>query len=82
MDKSFKLRPSRCRLLTDGNGWRDLHQMFSSYPYRCLANPSALSPHFFQALKIFRLLLPISQLQHASPMPSLLNVAAQPVAAD
>ncbi|KAJ6601613.1 hypothetical protein B0H10DRAFT_2082015 [Mycena sp. CBHHK59/15] len=27
---------------------------FSSYPYRCLANPSALSPHFFQALKIFR----------------------------
>ncbi|KAJ6563178.1 hypothetical protein B0H10DRAFT_2435818, partial [Mycena sp. CBHHK59/15] len=54
MDKSFKLRPSRCRLLTDGNGWRDLHQMFSSYPYRCLANPSALSPHFFQALKIFR----------------------------
>ncbi|KAF8214927.1 hypothetical protein K438DRAFT_1954932 [Mycena galopus ATCC 62051] len=34
-------------------------------------------PIFIQALKIFR---PITQWQHTSPTPSLLNVAAQPVA--
>ncbi|KAJ6548082.1 hypothetical protein B0H10DRAFT_2437333 [Mycena sp. CBHHK59/15] len=37
---------------------------------------------FSKLSRFSALLLPISQLQHASPMPSLLNVAAQPVAAD
>ncbi|KAJ6612966.1 magnesium transporter NIPA-domain-containing protein [Mycena sp. CBHHK59/15] len=54
----------------------------SSYPYRCPANLLALSPHFFKVSRFSAPLLPISQSQHASPTPSLLNVAAQPVAAD